>query len=129
MPPEPAVAIPEQKPIHPGQSQDTIMDNPVLSQIIRIIIEIADPDSIILFGSRATETARDDSDYDIGVLKSGIVERRKRSTDLFRKVWVGIAPVDILVETPDSFNTHKSIPHRIYHTIVEQGTMIDAKGG
>jgi len=41
------------------------MDNSVLSRIVRIIVDIADPDSIILFGSRATETARDDSDIQV----------------------------------------------------------------
>ena len=129
MPPEPAVAIHEQKPIHPGQPQFTIMDNSVLSQIVRIIVEIADPDSIILFGSRAKETAQDDSDYDICILKSGIVERRKLSMQLYQKLWVVDAPVDILVETPDSFNMNKSNPHLIYRKIAEQGTTVYAKAG
>jgi len=37
------------------------MKNPVLSRIIRVIVETADPDTIILFGSRAEHARNDDT--------------------------------------------------------------------
>jgi len=97
------------------------MDNTVLSQIVRIIVDVVDPDSIILFGSRATEEAREDSDYDICVLKSGVKERRKLSMQLYQQLWGVGAPVDILVETSDSFNKNKTNPHLIYREIARTG--------
>lgn len=83
------------------------MNDSVLSHIIRIIVEVVDPDSIILFGSRATETANDYSDYDICILKSDVQERRKLSMQLYQLLWDTDAPVDILIETPDSFQMKK----------------------
>ena len=68
-------------------SENTTMNDSVLSRIIRIIVDTADPDSIILFGSRATETAQDDSDYDLCILKTGVSERRKLSMELYQQLW------------------------------------------
>ena len=44
----------------------------ILQKIINSVVEIAHPDKIILFGSRATGKAKKDSDYDILVLKKNI---------------------------------------------------------
>jgi predicted nucleotidyltransferase len=44
----------------------------ILLRIIDIIVRTFDPDTIILFGSRARGDAREDSDFDICVLKEGI---------------------------------------------------------
>ena len=105
------------------------MNDSVLSRIIRIIVDIADPDSIILFGSRATETAHDGSDYDLCILKTGVTERRKLSMQLYQKLWEVEAPVDILIETPDSFNRNKTHPHLIYREIAQTGKVLYEKPG
>lgn len=105
------------------------MYDSVLSRIIRIIVDAVDPDSIILFGSRATEKSHDDSDYDICVIKSDILDRRKISMELYQLLWEVDAPVDILVETPDSFNKNKTNPHLIYKEIARTGKVLYEKPG
>ncbi len=45
----------------------------VLSAIVKIIVSTADPDKIILFGSRASGDQSPDSDYDILVLKKRVI--------------------------------------------------------
>jgi len=105
------------------------MNDSVLSRIIRIIVETADPDSIILFGSKVTGTAQDDSDYDLCILKRGVSEKRKLSMQLYQQLWEVEAPVDILVETPDSFNMHKTNPHLIYREIARTGKVLYEKPG
>lgn len=57
----------------------TTREKSALSRIIRIIVEIVDPDSIILFGSRATGNEEKESEYDICVLKPEI-EGEKTAT-------------------------------------------------
>jgi uncharacterized protein len=104
------------------------MKDPVLSRIIRIIVDTADPDTIILFGSR-TEHTHNDSDYDLCVIKTGVVERRKLSMKLYQQLWDVGAPVDILVETPDSYNKNKTNPHLIYHEIDRTGKILYEKPG
>jgi len=50
-----------------------LVKDPVLITIINQIVNIANPDKIILFGSRASGEYHSGSDYDICVLKNGII--------------------------------------------------------
>ena len=79
------------------------MSNP-LERAIEIIVKVADPDQIILFGSRARGDAKQDGDYDICVIKSGISQRRKLTHQIYRSLFGVGVPVEIIVETPDRFN-------------------------
>lgn len=103
------------------------MDDTSLSKIIRIIIEAVDPDSIILFGSRAKRSNSSESDYDICVLKAGIKERRKTAKLLYKSLYGVGVPVDILVETPDIFNANNNNPHLIYREIAQFGKVLYEK--
>lgn len=100
-----------------------------LSRIIQIITDAIDPDTTILFGSRATGNENPDSDYDVCVLKSGIEERQKASKLLYRSLYEVGVPVELLVETPESFNIHKTNPHLIYRDICEHRKIIYEKPG
>ena len=48
----------------------------VLDEIVRRVIEVAEPDRIILFGSAARGQMGPDSDIDLLVIKGGIASRR-----------------------------------------------------
>jgi len=99
------------------------MKSPIES-IVEIIKKTLDPDTIILFGSRALLTSTKDSDYDICVLKSGIDHRRKCAMKLYEAlIHVGV-PVDIIVETPESYNNLKNNPFMIYSEIERYGKVI-----
>lgn len=105
------------------------MDDPVLSRIVRIIIEAADTDSIILFGSRVTGRAQNDSDYGICVLKSGNEGRIKKAKLLYRSLYGVGVPVNILVETPASYNANRTNLHLIYREIARTGKVMNEKPG
>lgn len=97
-----------------------------LDKIKDVIIETVHPDKIILFGSRATGKNREDSDYDIFILKSGIVNERKILGEVdiafFKN---GIAnEIDLVAATPEKFNKNKDNPYRIYKDIYDQGITI-----
>ena len=51
----------------------------ILAEIVQKVVEAAVPDKIILFGSRAKGEEAKDSDYDIFVLKSGVVHNPSSS--------------------------------------------------
>jgi predicted nucleotidyltransferase len=103
------------------------MEDSSLSRIIGIIIQTIDPDSIILFGSRATGNFHAESDYDICILKTGIKERRKTAKLLYRALYGVGSSVDILVETPALFETNKMNPHLIYRDIARFGKIVYEK--
>ncbi len=83
----------------PGAPQAS--DLPLLAAIIARVVEAADPDRIILFGSAARGELGPDSDIDLLVIKSG-VDRRGRLEEKIHMNLFGVgAPVDVVVVTPE----------------------------
>lgn len=101
--------------------------NEALERAVKIIIEVADPDSIILFGSRSRGDEGKQSDFDVCVLKRGVVQKRKLAQLLYRSLYGIGVPVDIIVETPEKLEELKKNPYMIYKNIVEQGNIIYEK--
>ncbi len=94
---------------------------------MEIVTRTADPDRIILFGSRARRDNIKGSDYDICVIKRGVRRRRDLAMRLYRELYGVGAAVDVIVETPDSFDELKDNPFLIYHDIARQGKVIYEK--
>lgn len=98
-----------------------------LQKIVDIITRTADPDRIILFGSRARRDNKKQSDYDICVIKHGVTRRRDLAMQLYRDLYGIGAAVDVIVETPDTYEELKDNPFLIYHDIARQGKVIYEK--
>jgi predicted nucleotidyltransferase len=98
-----------------------------LDKIIEVITRSADPDRIILFGSRARKDNKKSSDYDICVLKHGVSRRRQLAMQLYRDLYGIGVPVELIVETPEMFEKIKDNPFLIYHAIANQGKVIYEK--
>lgn len=102
------------------------MDSP-LEKAIKIIIQVANPDKIILFGSRAKGDYKDESDYDLLVIKKNLKNQRK----LVHKIYLGFknigAPVDILAIDMDNFEKLKDDPYLIYREAYQKGKVIYEK--
>lgn len=86
----------------------------VLAAIVSAIVETADPDKIILFGSRASNDVSPDSDYDILVLKAGEYHRRKLAQELYVALAHIPVPIDLVVEDPKRAEQLRDIPGFIY---------------
>ncbi|MDO9035312.1 MAG: nucleotidyltransferase domain-containing protein [Methanoregula sp.] len=99
----------------------------ILLRIIDIIVRTFDPDTIILFGSRARGDAREDSDFDICVLKKGISGRRTIARTLYRALYGVGVPVELIVDTPDTLRKYKDNKHLIYSEISRYGKIIYEK--
>ena len=95
----------------------------VLNAVVERIVKTVSPDRIILFGSRSKGSAKPDSDYDLLVLKRGTANRRALAHKIYRTL-VGIpAPVDVLVDTPESMEKHRHTPGFV-HAEAAQGLVI-----
>lgn len=71
------------------------MDTP-LEKAVKIIIQLSDSDKIILFGSRAREDYKDESDYDLLVLKKGLINQRPLVQEIYLNFRHIGAPVDVI---------------------------------
>ena len=77
------------------------VDEKLLETIVQRILEVTQPDKIILFGSYARGDAREDSDIDILIIQPSDLPRHKRSTPI-RLALMGLHPSkDIVVYTPE----------------------------
>jgi uncharacterized protein len=98
--------------------------NEILNKAINIIIDIAYPDKIILFGSRASGITHNESDIDLLVLKKGIKRRRKLAQLLYNNFTQIGAPIDIIVNELSEYEELKKNPFLIYNSISKEGKVI-----
>ena len=98
--------------------------NDLLEKTIQIIIRVANPDKIILFGSRAREDFNSASDYDIFILKREIANKRELTQALYRSLYGIGAAVDLIVESPERFSELKDNPWMIYKEIAIFGHIV-----
>ena len=98
-----------------------------LEEITRRIIEEADPDKILLFGSRTKNHRGNSSDYDICILKRGIYHKRNMRKRIYSKLYGVGAAVDIIIETPEKFGELKSKPFLVFHEVDKHGKVIYEK--
>lgn len=103
-----------------------IMNN-ALEKVVARIVQGIQPDRIILFGSQAREDYSGESDYDICVIKEGVEHKRKLAQQIYRLLYgVGVA-VDVIVETPKSFDELKDDPFLVYKEIAKDGRVLYEK--
>lgn len=103
-----------------------MIQDKTLDKIIDVIVEAVDPDKIILFGSRATGNYREDSDYDIFVLKSGINNERTFTYTINKALFNKkvFEAIDLIASNPEKFDKNKNDPFMVYKDIYEQGITI-----
>ena len=101
--------------------------NSNIQTIVNSLVRIADPDTIILFGSQVTAKANKDSDYDFCVLKRN-VNRKKMLDKIYRIGLNANVPVDIIVNTPEKFNKQKQKWFMVYYDVAKYGKVVYEKG-
>src|SRR5947209_14047277 len=78
----------------------------VLDEIVRRIVEVAEPEKIVLFGSAARGTMGPDSDLDLLVIKDGKFNRHRVTTAIYRNL-SGAIGVDAIVVTPEEVERYR----------------------
>lgn len=79
----------------------TIANRDLLSEIVRRIVAVAEPEQIILFGSAARGQMRSGSDYDLLVVKSGEYDTRELARTIHMHLFGLPVPIDLIVATPE----------------------------
>jgi uncharacterized protein len=96
----------------------------VEQEIVRRIVATSQPDKVVLFGSRARNSARPDSDYDILVIKESEEPRYRRSVPLYVALAGLLANVDLMVYTPAEVDEWKSVPQAFITTALREGRVV-----
>jgi predicted nucleotidyltransferase len=100
------------------------MSQDLVADIVRRIVETAQPEKIILFGSRARGDARPDSDFDLLVIKESDEPRYRRDARLYLALAGLNAPVDVMVYTPSEVREWSAVPLAFITTAVREGRVV-----
>ena len=99
---------------------------PFMDKIIPLIVSIAAPDQIILFGSYARGDNKEKSDIDLLILKKGL----KGGRDIIGSIYMAFyenkigVPVDLLALDYDRYLELNNEIGYVYKTIKEEGKAI-----
>jgi predicted nucleotidyltransferase len=94
-----------------------------IKRLVRRIVEAFHPDKIILFGSRAYGKPREDSDIDLLVVMPYDGDHAKAAIRILNHLNV-LAPIDLLVRSPEEIRERINIGDRFMREIVERGIVM-----
>lgn len=95
----------------------------VLEEIIRRVVEAAQPDKIILFGSAARGEMGPNSDVDLLVVKSG-VHRRRLAQEIYMNLFGVGQAVDVVVVTPEDLERYRDAIGLIIEPALREGKVV-----
>lgn len=96
----------------------------LIGDIVRRIVETAQPEKIILFGSRARGDARPNSDFDVLVIKESSEPSYRRDAPLFVALADLPVEVDVLVYTPEEVAEWAEVPQAFVTTATREGKTV-----
>ncbi len=105
------------------------IDDRLRDVIVSRIVSVAQPEKIILFGSRARGTAQPDSDIDLLVIARSDQPRYRRAAPIYGVLSDILTPMDILVYSPQEVEEWSGVAQAFVTTAVRQGTVLYEKQG
>lgn len=91
-----------------------------LREIVHRIVEVAQPERIILFGSAARDEMKSHSDVDVLVVKAN-VHRRKLAQKIYLNL-IGVdQAVDVVVATPEDLEQYRDTPGLVFAPALRDG--------
>jgi predicted nucleotidyltransferase len=98
-------------------------DQGVLDEIIQRIVDAAQPEKIILFGSAAHGRMGKDSDVDLLVVKSG-AHRLNLMGTIYKKLHGVDAAVDVIVVTPEDLERYGESHALVIAPALKEGKVV-----
>ena len=99
----------------------------LLQEVVRRILSVGAPHTIVLFGSQSRGDARPDSDLDLLIIEDSDLPRHKRSVPYLRAL-VGLFPAkDVAVWTPEEVQEWAAMPHAFITTALREGKILYAR--
>ena len=93
----------------------------VLQEIIRRVVETAQPERIILFGSAARGEVGPNSDVDLLVIKRGKFDHRRLTGDIYLNLHGVGQAVDVILVTPEQVEKHRKSYWMVIYPALREG--------
>jgi len=108
-----------------GQGDRVLIENSLLSEIHRRLVETYHPKRLILFGSQVWGTPDQDSDFDILIEVEETDEPVWKRPRRGYKALFGIGiPCDLLVRTTEEIQRDRASPATLIHKIITDGRVL-----
>lgn len=98
-------------------------DPAILTEIVRRVVDVANPRKVILFGSAARGAMGPNSDVDLLVVKEG-VHRRELAGRIYESLWGVDAAVGVVVAKPDDVERYADSHALVIKTALEEGCVV-----
>jgi len=102
-----------------------MIDEQILQQAIRLLLDAAPGAKVILFGSHARGEARPDSDLDFLVIEPEVKDRLGEMTRLATVLAPLMIPTDVLVVSAERFSYWKDTPNTVYNRAIREGKVYE----
>lgn len=104
-----------------------VVDETILAEIVRRLVEAVDPDRIILFGSRARGEERPDSDVDLMIVKASDDSSHRRVIPAYQALGgLGVSK-DVVWYTPEEVNDWAGVRNHIISRALREGRVLYEK--
>ena len=107
----------------PELNEEMAVSIDVLTEVIRRIAAVAQPDRIILFGSAFRGEMGPNSDLDLLVVKSGAHRRHLAQAIYQNLIGVGF-PVDVVVVTPEDIERYGEAIGLVLEPALREGRVV-----
>ena len=99
------------------------VDQAVLDEVIRRVVQVAQPEKIILFGSAARGRMGPHSDLDLLVVRAGV-----DALDLMGDIYLNLrgvgAAVDAVVASPDDLERYRDSYGMVFREALREGRVV-----
>ena len=105
------------------------VNDELLGEVVRRVLRVGSPHKIVLFGSRARQDARPNSDLDLLILEDSDLPRYRRSPRYYHAL-AGLFPAkDILVYTPEEVKEWSDVPNAFVTVALREGKVLYGDAG
>ena len=97
--------------------------------IVRRVLSAGQPERIVLFGSRARDSAHEGSDYDLLIVQDSRLPRFARAGAFYRALKDLPTEFDIIVFTPEEVSDWERVPQAFVTRALRDGrTLYESQG-
>jgi len=105
-------------------TQQIQIDEGLLQEVVERVLKIAQPERLVLFGSRARGEASPNSDLDLLVVQESSEPRYRRSVPYYTALADLPVEVEVVVYTPDEVKAWQEVAQAFVTTAIREGRVL-----
>jgi predicted nucleotidyltransferase len=111
---------------NPGgmMKQLSAISNSELDEIVSRIVEVAQPEQVLLFGSTARGTTGPHSDLDLLIIKTGRYNARNVAGRIYRRMRGIARSIDLVIVTPQQVKDNRDSPFSVLYPALREGRVL-----